>query len=107
MRTWTATRTVTRESLKPKPVTLEAYLLPRHMHHNKAEIQAGEVCGCICCAQMFPRSEIRSWVGGGNTAVCPRCGVAAVIGSGAGFILTPELLNRAHQMLFQGKGRRA
>jgi hypothetical protein len=107
MRAWSATRVVTRESLKPKPITLEAYLLPQHMHHNRAEIQNGGQCGCIYCEQMFPQGEIRSWVSGGTTAVCPRCGTAAVVSSGIGLQLTPELLRRAHQMLFEGRGRRA
>jgi hypothetical protein len=107
MRAWSATRVVTRESLKPKPITLEAYLLPQHMHHNRVEIQDGDLCGCIRCEQMFPQGEIRRWVSAGTTAVCPRCGTAAVVGSGAGFPLTPELLRRAHQMLFEGIGRRA
>lgn len=107
MRAWSATRVVTRESLKPKPVTVQAYLLPQHMHHNRAEILDGDRCGCICCEQMFPQAEIRSWVNAGTTAVCPRCGTAAVVGSGAGFQLTPELLRRARLMLFEGSGRRA
>jgi hypothetical protein len=107
MRTWSATRTVARESIKPKSMTVEAYLLPQHMHHNRAEIQSGDLCGCISCVQMFPRGEIRRWSGAGTTAVCPRCDTAAVVGEGAGFQLTPELLHRAHQLLFEGKGRRA
>ena len=107
MRAWSATRTVTRDSIKPKQITVEAYLLPQHTHHNRAEIQSGGPCGCVSCKQMFPEGEIRKWVGAGTTALCPRCGAAAVVGSGAGFKLTPELLHRAHQMLFQGTGRRA
>jgi hypothetical protein len=107
MRTWSATRMVARESIKPKPMTVEAYLLPQHMHHNRAEIQSGDLCGCISCVQMFPPGEIRRWAGAGTTAVCPRCDTAAVVGEGAGFQLTPELLHRAHQLLFEGKGRRA
>lgn len=106
-RAWVAGREVARESVKPKPVTLEAYLLPQHMHHNHGEIQAGESCGCICCEQIYPRTEIKNWVSGGMTAVCPRCNTASVIGAGAGFLLTPQLLHQAHQMLFQGRGRRA
>ena len=96
-----------RGSNKPKPITVEAYLLPQHMHHNRAEILTAELCGCISCEQMFPRGEIRRWVGAETTAVCPRCNTTAVVGSGAGFQLTPELLHRAHLMLFQGTGRRA
>jgi uncharacterized paraquat-inducible protein A len=107
MRVWSATRVVTRESIKPKPITLEAYLVPQHMHHNRAEIQAGELCGCIRCEQIFPRGKIRRWVSAGTTAICPRCDTAAVVGSAAGFQLTPQMLRRAHQLLFEGKGRRA
>jgi hypothetical protein len=107
MRTWSAIRVVTRESLKPKSITLGAYLLPQHMHHNRAEIQDADLCGCIRCERMFSQGEIRRWVSAGATAVCPRCGAAAVVGSGARFQLTPELLRRAHEMLFLGKGRRA
>jgi hypothetical protein len=103
----TGNRMETRETTKPKPITVDAYLLPRHMHHNRAEIQGSELCGCIACEQMFSRGEIRRWVGAGTTAMCPRCDTAAVVGSGAGFELTPQLLKRAHQLLFEGMGRRA
>lgn len=92
---------------EPKAIASGAHLLPRHMHHNRAEIEgAAGLCGCISCEQMFPQSEIQSWVGAGTTAVCPRCNTAAVVGSGAGFELTPELLHRAHQLLFEGFGLR-
>jgi hypothetical protein len=97
----------TRDSRKAKPITIEAYLLPQHMHHNRAEIQEGELCGCISCEQSFSATEIRSWVAAGNTAVCPRCGATAVVGSGAGFQLTSQLLHRAHLLLFEGMGRLA
>jgi hypothetical protein len=104
-RAWsTTTKGGASETKKPKPITLGAYLLPKHMHHNRAEIQDGELCGCISCEQLFPRNEILRWVGAGTTAVCPRCDTAAVVGSGAGFQLTPELLHRAHQLLFEGAG---
>jgi hypothetical protein len=90
---------------KPRP-TGDAYLLPQHMHHNRAEIEAAELCGCISCEQMFQQFEIQRWVGAGTTAVCPRCDTAAVVGSGAAFELTPQLLHRAHQLLFEGLGLR-
>ena len=107
LRAWSTTiRNGVSEPKKPKAITLGAYLLPKHMHHNREEIQGGEQCGCISCEQFFPRSEIVRWVGEGTTAICPRCGTASVVGSGAGFVLTPQLLRRAHEMLFQGMGRR-
>jgi hypothetical protein len=93
-----------REHSKPKPITLDAHLLPKRMHHNRSAIEAANLCGCISCEQIFQRREIRRWVAAGATAVCPRCDVAAVVGSSAGFELTPELLHRAHQLLFEGLG---
>lgn len=108
LRAWsTSVRKGASETRKPKAITLGAYLLPKHMHHNRAEIQGGELCGCLYCEQFFARNEILRWVGEGTTAICPRCDTASVVGSGAGFELTPELLHRAHQMLFEGMGRRA
>ena len=108
LRAWSTTNRIgASEPKKPKAITLGAYLLPKHMHHNRAEIQGGEQCGCIFCEQFFPRSEIVRWVGEGTTAICPRCETASVVSSGAGIALTPELLHRAHQMLFEGMGRRA
>ena len=105
LRAWsTAIRKGPGEPSKPKAITLGAYLLPKHMHHNHAEIQGSGRCGCIFCEQFFPPSEIRRWVGEGTTAICPRCDTASVVGSGAGFELTTELLHRAHQMLFEGAG---
>jgi hypothetical protein len=105
MRAFPAT-VATRDSRKPKPITVEAYLLPQHIHHNRAEIQSGELCGCIFCEQTFPRGAIQRWVSAGTTAVCPCCDAAAVVGSGTGFQLTPELLHRAHVLLFEGMARR-
>jgi hypothetical protein len=93
-------------STKPKPVTIPAHQLPRHMHHNRAEIEGSDLCGCISCEQIFQKDEVRAWVAAGATAVCPRCDAAAVVGSGAGFQLTPELLHRAHLLLFEGIGLR-
>jgi hypothetical protein len=107
LRAWSTTRKAASPPKKSKAITLGAYLLPKHMHHNRAEIQSGERCGCIFCEQFFSPIEILRWVGEGTTALCPRCGTASVVSSGAGLELTPELLHRAHQMLFDGMGRRA
>lgn len=105
-RAWSAALGIgAHEQRRPQAIASGAHLLPRHMHHNRAEIEAAAgLCGCISCEQMFPKSEIRRWVGAGTTAVCPRCDTAAVVGSGAGFELTPELMHRAHQLLFEGLG---
>jgi hypothetical protein len=52
------------------------------------ELGASEACGCIACERIHFPSEIVHWVDEG-TAVCPHCGVDAVVGSLPGFRLCP------------------
>ena len=80
---------------KKEPVsTVDAYLLLEHTRENRAEVGRSEVCGCLYCEQLYRPREIAGWVG--ETAVCPRCGRTSVVGSGAGIVLTRELLQRSH-----------
>jgi hypothetical protein len=73
---------------------VDAYLLLAHTRQNRAEISRSEVCGCLYCEQLYRPAEITGWAG--ETAVCPRCGQKTVVGSGAGMVLTRELLHRSH-----------
>ena len=62
-----------------------------HSRFNRSEIQASELCGCLCCLGIFPPAEIVEWVDAkGDTALCPKCGVDAVIGSASGVPLDDE-----------------
>ena len=76
----------------------------RHSSVHRDEILASDVCGCFYCRQTFPPSEIEEWVderdGVGRTALCPRCGIDSVIGSRAGFALTPEFLREMYDYWF-------
>jgi hypothetical protein len=51
---------------------------------GQMELEASEVCGCIACEQIYFPSEIVRWLDG-ETTVCPRCGVDAVVGRLRGF----------------------
>ena len=56
---------------------------------NRDEILRSDVCGCYFCRSTFPATEVADWVdqddaGVGRTALCPRCGVDAVVGSASG-----------------------
>ena len=72
----------------------------RHSLRHRAEILRSERCGCFFCQQMFAPAEIREWIDWtgevGQTALCPRCGIDAVIGSASGFPITPEFLSGMH-----------
>jgi hypothetical protein len=81
----------------------EASRLHRHTRANRMELEASEVCGCIACERIYFPSEIVRWVDGesGNeTAVCPHCGVDAVVGSASGIPIMPGVLRRAHERWF-------
>ncbi len=85
-----------------------------HAAHSKssdhrADLEASLICGCFYCRSTFEPSEIAEWVDGsrdaagdarGQTALCPHCGVDAVLGSHSGFPITPEFLAAMHRYWF-------
>lgn len=56
-------------------------------------------CGCFHCLQIYETTEVVDWVDDGETPLCPRCGVDAVM---IGVTDLMELL-RMHRVRF---GRR-
>jgi hypothetical protein len=77
----------------------EASRLHRHTRANRMELEASEVCGCIACERIYFPSEIARWLEDG-TALCPHCGVDAVVGSASGIPIMPGVLRRAHERWF-------
>lgn len=77
----------------------EASRLHRHTRANRTELEASEVCGCIACERIYFPSEIVRWVNE-ETALCPHCGVDAVVGSASGIPIMPGVLRRAHERWF-------
>lgn len=80
----------------------EASLLHRHTRTNRIELEESEVCGCIACEQIYSPTEVVSWIeeNNGATALCPHCGIDAVVGSASGIPITPAVLRRAHARWF-------
>lgn len=56
-----------------------------HCSHHREGLLASARSGCFYCGAVFPPAEIQEWVdeqdGVGQTALCPRCDIDAVIGS--------------------------
>jgi len=77
----------------------EASRLHRHTRLNRMELEASEACGCIACERIYFPSEIVRWVDE-ETALCPHCGVDAVVGSASGIPIMPGVLRRAHERWF-------
>ena len=72
---------------------------------HRDEIEASSECGCFFCGSVFAPSEIARWIdedprGVGQTALCPRCGIDAVIGDGSGWILDGELMDEMNTAWF-------
>jgi hypothetical protein len=67
-----------------------------HAFQQREELEHSDGCGCFYCFTTFPTSEIKTWVDGNRTAICPNCGMDSVIGSASGFPLTKVALRRMY-----------
>jgi hypothetical protein len=75
-----------------------------HSSDHRAEVLVSQACGCFYCLETFMPGAIREWVDPegeeGTTALCPHCGIDAVIGSASGFPITAEFLGRMRAYWF-------
>ena len=67
---------------------------------HRALLQQSECCGCFCCLETFAYSEIEDWCDDEQTAMCPHCGIDAVLGSAAVEEFSPELLQAMQAVYF-------
>ena len=83
----------------------------RHSDSLKKDKQ----CGCFYCITVFSPKEITEWLTEKNltakkqdgwvaydqkTALCPFCGVDAIIGESSGYPITKEFLKEMHNYWF-------
>lgn len=78
----------------------------RHSSGHRAEVMRSASCACFHCMAVFAPDEIREWVdegqgGGGRSALCPRCGIDAVIGSASNVPLDSKFLARMRRYWFE------
>lgn len=75
-----------------------------HSANHRSAIESSDRCGCFSCKKTFPSEEIGEWADSdgelGQTALCPRCGIDAVIGDSAGYELTAAFLAAMHRRWF-------
>jgi hypothetical protein len=68
---------------------------------NKTQLAQDQLCGCYYCLRTFRSGEITQWYGDhDDAAVCPNCGIDAVIGEGAKLPITKEFLRQMRQYWF-------
>jgi hypothetical protein len=68
--------------------------------NNRASLKKDAKCGCFYCTQIFSAEEITDFTDNEKTALCPYCGVDAVIGESSGFPITKEFLNKMKDYWF-------
>ena len=74
----------------------------RFSMRNRKWLREPQTCGCFYCRAIFNSREIFFWIDDGETALCPKCGIDAVIGLSCADI-TPAFLEKMHDHWF---GRR-
>lgn len=79
----TKTRSTT-PSVKTAAASADAqiYIAAReHASRHRIELEAGDLCGCFFCFRTFPPAAIKAWIDANRTALCPFCGIDAVLGN--------------------------
>jgi hypothetical protein len=71
-----------------------------HASRHRAELEASTRCACFFCFRAFATSEIKAWIDSDTTALCPGCGVDAVLGNAALTSISDGFLRRMHQHYF-------
>ena len=83
------------------PIILEAYL---HANKHRTELQSSAACGCFFCFKQFGFVDITKWIDANQTALCPRCGIDAVLGSSSGHVISDSFLRKMHMHWFATSG---
>ena len=92
------------------PAELES--IHKYSDDHRELIARSERAGCFYCEQFFVPGEIVDWVDGrqvetgstydGVTALCPRCGIDAVLPSAAPIPLNADVLAEMRRHWFDG-----
>jgi hypothetical protein len=72
----------------------------RHSIRHRAEIEASDRCGCFYCLRIFGREQIEEWTDDDDTALCPHCGIDAVLGNASGYEISTPFLSQMHAAWF-------
>ncbi|MBA3538634.1 MAG: cytoplasmic protein [Deltaproteobacteria bacterium] len=84
------------------PTVDSALYIAAHQHASKhrVEVQASDLCACFFCFRRFAPASIKAWIEGDQTALCPHCGLDAVLGSASPFRFDDGFLRKMHQHYF-------
>lgn len=85
-----------------KKILMSAYAMAQY---NRQMLESGSKCGCFYCLKIFASSEIDEWCSETEddeevTAICPYCGIDAIIPENSEVPLTSELLEAMNKRWF-------
>jgi hypothetical protein len=74
----------------------------KYCANHKTKLLKDKKCGCFHCMKIFSPSEITDWIEDDTdqTAICPHCGIDAIIGESSGFPITKEFLEKMYEHWF-------
>ncbi len=73
----------------------------RFSSNHRLRLENDAKCGCFYCGHIFSPKEITEWIDDPlGTAVCPYCGIDAVIGQSSGYPITEEFLLKMKKYWF-------
>ena len=67
---------------------------------HRMELEKDSLCGCFFCLHIFHPREIEKWIDTKGTALCPYCGIDAVIGEYSGYPITENFLFEMQEYWF-------
>jgi len=68
--------------------------------NHRDQLASSEVCRCFYCLESYSATEIAEWTDDATTALCPKCGVDAVVGSASGVPLDTAFFQQMHEHWF-------
>lgn len=76
-----------------------------HASRHRSALEASTRCACFFCFRAFATSEIKAWIDANTTALCPGCGVDAVLGNASCPSISDGFLRKMHQHYFAYRSR--
>jgi hypothetical protein len=76
-----------------------------HASRHRAAIEASTRCACFFCFRAFQSSDIKAWIDAETTALCPGCGIDAVLGDASIASISDGFLRKMHQHHFGYRSR--
>ena len=69
-------------------------------NYHRHILRDSPFCGCFYSLDIFDYKNIQDWCDDANTALCPSCGIDAVIGLKSNDLITQEFLKAMQKYWF-------